>query len=338
MRFPHGIRKLVFGILLLFSSILVGSLGYMYFEDYSMLDALYMTLITLSTVGFGTIAPLSDSGKLFTIFLIVVNFSLFAYVLSTITIYIFEGELNRIFKNLIFDREVKKMKDHIIVCGYGRNGSKACEELKNNGQDFVLVEMDPNLFDHVPEKERPQTIIGDATQDEVLKKAGIDRAKAIITTLPKDADNVFIVLTARELNPNVTIIARASEANTESKLFRAGAHKVVMPDNLGGRHMAQLITKPIVIEFLDVLNGVGDSKMELEEFSYEQFDSEYQGLSLKDLDIRNQTGATIVGFKDNINGLAFNPSADLVIGPGDTLIVLGTQTRIDQFKKYYGNH
>lgn len=337
MAYHPGLRKLIIGLILLLLSLVIGAGGYMLVEGYGPLDALYMTLITLSTVGFREIHPLSDGGKVFTIFLILVNLSFFAYIFSTITVYVFEGEFRRVFKSLIFDREVKKMKDHVIVCGYGRNGAKACEELHANQVNFVLVELDTEVIEHLPDAERPQTIIGDATQDEVLKNAGIERARAIITTLPSDADNVYIVLTARELNSNIQIIARASDASSSKKLNRAGAHKVVMPDFLGGQHMAQLITKPIVIEFLNVLNGIGEHKMELEEFSYEQFDTKYQGLSLKALDIRNKTGATIVGFKDMDNGLSFNPSADLIIGAGDTLIILGTDYNISQFKNYYSN-
>ena len=321
---------------MLTGSLCIGIVGYMSIEAYSLLDALYMSVITISTVGYGEVNTLSATGKLFTSFYIILNLTIFAYVVSIISNYLFEGELRHIFKNYFSDREVNKLTNHTIVCGLGRNGYRASEEFLKSGEPFVVVEKNKELLDDLPITEKLLLVLGDATHDDVLRKAGIERAKAIITTLPSDAENVFITLTARELNPTIRIVARASEENSLTKLERAGANNVVMPDAIGGMHMAQLITKPYVIEFLDLLSGIGNAAMHLEEFSYNQFKDEFKDKSLKELDIRNQTGVTIIGFKDDKSGFSFHPGADTIMGRDDIMIVLGTQPRIDQFKDYYG--
>ncbi|MEM9983109.1 MAG: NAD-binding protein, partial [Bacteroidota bacterium] len=231
-------------------------------------------------------------------------------------------------------KEVQKLKDHIVVCGYGRNGKKVCDELLEEKKSFVLIENDPDNVSHsIPSI--IQTVHGDATQDEVLKKAGIERAQAIITTLPKDTDNVFISLTARELNPYVYIIARASEEQSEKKLKRAGADRVVMPDAIGGLHMAQIITKPYVIEFLNLLNGVGDLKIRLEDIKYSELKNEFHHKSLRDLNIRNITETTVIAIKEPTSGFTFNPNTSKTIDPEDILIIMGTEQAIQDFKNYY---
>lgn len=324
-------------MLILGSSLLLGIGGYMMLEGYSLQDALFMSVITISTVGYGEVQPLTEAGRVFTTFYIVINLGIFAYVVSVFTAYVFEGELNRIYRHYVSTRELRRMKDHIIVCGLGRNGIRACEELYESGRNFIVIDRNQDTLDHYPQAQNYSVIIGDAIYDEVLQRAGIDRAAGIITTLPSDADNVYITLTAREANEDIFIIARASEENSERKLYRAGADRVVMPDALGGIHMAQLITKPYVIEFLNLLNGIGSgtARMELEEFRYEEFSNEYKDRSIRDLDVRNRTGATVMGFKDDKQGFMFNPPPGTEIGPGDILIVLGTELAISQFRSTY---
>ena len=319
---------------LLFLSLLVGIFGFSYIEGYPLLDAFYMTTITLSTVGFQEVQPLSVDGKLFTAVYIVFNFVIFAYVVSTLTTHVFEGEINKMFKKFLTSREVKKLKDHVIVCGYGRNGSKACEELQKSNRTFVVAENDVRVLDNLPSDLKIQFISGDATQDDTLKYARIEKAHSIITTLPSDSDNVFITLTARELNPGIHIIARATEENAAQKLYRAGANNVVMPDALGGIHMANLVTRPSVIEFLDILNGVGSTQLKLEEFSFRQFKDQYKNKSLGQLNIKKDTGATVVGIKKGGHTFNFDPSADTVIEEDDVFIVLGKAEHIDSFRKY----
>jgi voltage-gated potassium channel len=329
------IKSFVSAVLLLFISLIAGLLGFVYLEDYTLKDAFYMTVITFSTVGYGEVHPLSENGRLFASFYIIFNLGIFAYVVSVVTTYIFEGKLNSVFKKMISSKEVRKMKDHIIVCGYGRNGRKACEELYKTQKPFILIEMNEQLLVNQPEVKNYQVVIGDATRDEILIDAGIHKASSLITTLPNDAENVFITLTAKELAPDLNVIARASKEQSERKLLRAGANKVVMPDAVGGTHMAQLITKPYVIEFLGLLTGETHHHLILEEVIYDSLKKEYRDKSVKDLDIRKRTGVTVVGFKDPRNGFMFNPAPETKIIEGDVLIISGTEDNIQKFKSLY---
>lgn len=329
------IKSFVIAVLLLVGSLMTGLTGFMLIEKYNLREAFYMTAITFSTVGFNEVKPLSDDGRLFTSFYIIFNLGIFAYVVSVMTTYLFEGKLNSVFKNFLSTKEVRKMKDHIIVCGFGRNGKTACEELYKTKRKFVLVEYNEELLLSDDTVKNYQVVIGDATFDETLIDAGIEKASALITTLPNDALNVFITLTAKELNPNLTIIARASQEKSEKKLKSAGASKVIMPDAVGGTHMAQLITKPFVIEFLDLLSGDGNDELMLEEVRYDSFKVECRGQSVKELDIRNKTGITVVGFKDPKIGFVFNPSPDTRILENDVMIISGSSESIKKFRSVY---
>ncbi|MEQ9437617.1 MAG: potassium channel protein [Cyclobacteriaceae bacterium] len=329
------VKRLGFGLLLLAASLVIGQLGYIFLEGYTMIEAFYMTVITLSTVGFTEVRPLSNSGRIFTSFYIIINLGIFAYAIGTITSYFVEGEFAELFRRYMTGKKVDKLKNHVIVCGMGRNGSRTCEELQKSQHPFVVVELKPELVEQFDQSSSLQYIIGDATTDEVLLAAGIDRAKAIITTLPRDTDNVFIVLTARELNPKVKIISRASEESAEKKLFRAGANQVVMPDAIGGVHMARLITQPSVIEFLGILSGTGSDSLKLEDIMYEELQEPYRNKTLRELNIRQETGATVIGFKHLSARFTFNPPGDLKFGPGDTMIIVGGERNIEAFRQYY---
>ena len=331
----HSLKRLIVAIMLLVVSTIAGIIGYMLLEGYSTTEAFYMTVITLATVGFQEVRPLSEIGRIFTSFYIIFNLGIAAYVVSVFTTYLFEGELHRIFQNLITNREVNRMKDHIILCGLGRNGLKAAEELHKSGRKFVILDNDPDVINSFNNDKRYQFLLGDATVDDVLLNAGIERAGTIITTLPKDADNVFISLTARELNPAIYIIARASDEKTEKKLYRAGASRVVLPDALGGIHMAHLVTKPYVIEFLDMLTGVGQHKLSLEELRYKELKPQYKNKTVRELDIRNKTGATVIAIKDNARGFIFNPNPQDILGEDDILIILGSEGDLKRFRHEY---
>ena len=329
------IRRLSFGILLLMASLIIGQLGYILLEDYTLIEAFYMTVITLSTVGFTEVRPLSNTGRLFTSFYIIINLGIFAYAIGTITSYFVEGEFAELFKRYMTGKKVDKLKNHIIVCGMGRNGSRACEELQKSNRPFVVVELKSDLVEQYDQSSNLQYVIGDATMDEVLLSAGIERADAIITTLPRDTDNVFIALTARELNPKVRIIARATDESAEKKLYRAGANQVVMPDAIGGVHMARLITQPSVIEFLSILSGASSDSLKLEDIMYDELQEPYRDKTLRELNIRHHTGATVMGFKHQSARFTFNPPGDLKFEQGDTMIIIGGERNIESFRKYY---
>ncbi|PJJ60212.1 potassium channel family protein [Hymenobacter chitinivorans] len=325
-----NLSRFVVAVLLTVLGFATGIIGFMTIEGYNFLDAVYMTMITISTVGFGELHPLSAAGRLFVSVYIFFNLLVIAYLVSVLTTYIFDGELRTIFKMFKTDQEIRGYHDHVIVCGFGRNGSKAYHELRANGATVVVVEQSPDLLRDAAQDGGTAipTVIGDATTDETLLAAGIGRARALITALPKDADNVFVALTARELNPNLKIIARASLKTSESKLLRAGADSVVMPDEIGGSHMANLVMRPEVIRFLEMMNGLGPNKLRLEELSYREIQRSYQGLSIRELDIRSRTGATVIGLKHSTGEFTVSPSADIRPGPGDVLLVLGTDEQI----------
>ncbi len=320
-------------LLILLSVWVLGTIGYVIIDDYSWFDAFYMTIITVATVGYGEVAPLSQSGKLFTAFLIITSFGTFAYAVSSITKFVIDGEFNEFFKNRKLNATIDKISDHVIICGYGRNGRQAAQVLKKHNKRFVVIENSATLTSTLNHKFSELVITGDSTQDEVLIKAGILRARAIITTLPVDADNLFIVLSARNLNKNLTIISRASEDNSDTKLKIAGANNVIMPDKVGGAHMASLVMKPDVMEFIDHITAEGGDNISLEEISFERIPDELKNKTLKDLEIRNRSGANIIGYKTAKGEYIINPSADTLVIPDSKLFVLGTSEQIAALKQ-----
>ncbi len=326
-------------VFLLLMTISVGVIGFMITEKFGILDAFYMTIITLSTVGFGEVHALSSAGKIFTSAYIILNLIFFAYLISTLAKDLFEGEFHKIFSSIMTDRELKKIRNHIILVGFGRNGRRAALELFRSKKKFIIIEKDDTALDKSPNARRDYSfLMGDATQDEVLKLAGITKAKTIITTLPSDSQNVFIALSARELNPAIQIISRASDEKVENKLMRAGANHVVMPDALGGFHMAHIVTKPFIVEFLEVLSGFGTTDYMLEEVGFHALKIEYREKTIAELDIRKKTGATILGLKDPQKGLVFNPSPSIKITKEDVMIIIGKEDALRQFKNIYTRH
>ena len=324
-------RKLYLAIGMVLLVLLVGIVGYYTIEDYSLLDSVFMTVITVATVGYREVKELDDAGKIFTSFLIIFSIGTFAYAISVITRYVIEGEFQTYFRHYKVNKEILKLKDHVIVCGFGRNGRQACEQLRSGNEKFVAIESNPKIIAALHEDESILFIEGDATNDDVLLEAGLERAKALITALPIDAANVFVVLTARDRNPNLKIISRASDDASEHKLKRAGANNVIMPDKIGGTHMAALVTKPDVLEFIDHITG--RINIRLEEILYSSLPNSMRGKSIKELEIRNKTGANIIGFKTAEGDYIINPSPEMVMMPDAKLFVLGTQEQVSRFKE-----
>ncbi len=330
-----SLRKLFLASFLLFFSLVAGTFGFYLIEDFSLLDAFYMAVITLSTVGFAEVHEMSDKGRLFTALYILINLGIFAYAVSVLTSFIFEGKLKSIYKNYMTDLKINKLNNHVIVCGYGRNGKEACEELYSSGKPFVVIEKDQEVFNEIKSNSEFPVSIGNATSDSTLKAVGIDRAEVIIITTYSDADNVFIPLTAREMNPAIKIIARASKKESERKLYRAGADNVILPDHLGGMFMAQMVTKPVVIEFLNLMTGFSGQHYHLEQLRYEDLKPTLQNKTLKELQIHKKTGGTVIGVKDNLKGLIPSPNSETLIGPKDTIVVLGGEDHIKQLKLHF---
>jgi voltage-gated potassium channel len=324
--------KLYVALLLILAMISIGILGYILIEKYTFLEAFYMTIITIATVGFQEVHPLSDVGKIFTAFLIITSFGTFAYAISAITKYVVEGEFNYYYKFYKVNNTISKLNNHVVICGYGRNGKQAATALHMNKQNFVIIEKSEVLAEQIKEHGF-LCIQGDCTQDEILNKSGISNARALITTLPIDADNLFVVLTARSINSKLTIISRASDDNSDKKLKIAGANNVIMPDKIGGAHMASLVIKPDVIEFIDHITGQGGPNINLEEIVFSELPEQLRNHTIKDLEIRNKSGANIIGYKTNEGEYVINPSAETKIIPGAKLFVLGTPEQVRKLRE-----
>ena len=315
-----------------------GVIGYMLIEDYPFLDAFYMTMITIGTVGFMEVHPLSDAGRLFTSFLILSSFGTFAYGLSAITSAIVEGQLSAYFSGYKLKTEISHLHNHVIVCGYGRNGKQACAQLRNRNIPFVVIERDETTCNNLREMQSILFIQGDATEDKILELARIHQARALISTLDKDTNNLFVVLSARNLKPTLHIISRASEEGSDKKLRIAGANNVIMPDKIGGAHMAALVSRPDILEFLDVLSASDDnSGAHLEELLRLPLKDHYKDKSILELGIHAKTGITVIGLRKADGDFLLNPPSNTIIETSMRLFVLGTDTQINHLKKEYFN-
>lgn len=326
-------RSIYFPFIVITVLFLSGIIGFMMLEDFTFWEALYMTVITISTVGFSEVKPLTFEGRIFTVLLIMSSFGTFAYTLTELTKYVISGEFRRQLLHLRVDRSIGILKGHTIICGFGRNGKQAYATLQEHGVDCVVVEKSRDIIAELTENRSVLYVDGDATQDDVLLRAGLENATALITALPKDADNLFVVLTARVHNPNIKIISRASEDNSDTKLRHAGVDNVIMPDRVGGAHMAQLVVKPDVVEFIDMLTGQASVDTHIEEIKCSELPENYFGQSIMELNVRKNWGANIVGFKTEKGEYVFNPSPETVIRKGSKLFVLGTSKEIADMKK-----
>jgi voltage-gated potassium channel len=305
----------------------------MIIENWNFFDSFYMTVITITTVGFGEIHPLSSVGRIFTSFLILGTFGTFAYLISTITSLIASGELGRNIKKYKLIDQINVMENHVVVCGLGRVGIQVANDLKFAGFQVIVIEEKTegkqDLLNSFP------SVSGDATRDEVLNQANIEKARSLIACLPNDADNLFIVLTAKAINPNLQIISRASQRSSVAKIKMAGAHHVIMPDSIGGTHMASIVSTPEVIEFLDQIRLEGQHGANIEGISFDQLPEKYRGKTLLELDLKKQTGATIVGFKSNDGTYAINPEESTRIEEKSTLFVLGNAQQIKNVNQFF---
>lgn len=326
-------RKLIQPLLLLQLVVAVGIAGYMVLEQYSFLEALYMTTISVTTVGFSEVRTLSDPGRIFTIFLLITSWAIFVFAITRFSQYIVGGEINQYFKIRRIMKAVNKLDDHVIICGYGRNGHQAALTLGFHGESYVVVENDLSIVEKATQEEPGLMIFhGDSTEDEVLRKSGITRAKALITTLPVDAHNVFIVLSARSLNPSIRIISRASDNNTYPKLIKAGANSVIMPDKIGGTHMATLVSKPDVIEFIDYLSGEEGEAIHIESVAYDQLPGKLRNRPLNEIMTWKKTGVNCIGIKDAEGKFIINPPEETQVTSGMKILVLGSRQQIREMK------
>ena len=330
----HFKKKLFIVALLLFISLGTGVLGYHFIASYNFIDALYMTVITITTVGFGEVNALDTNGKLFTIFLIFTSIGIYGYIVTVITEFISNGQLIQQLKTKKMQQQINKLQGHTIICGFGRNGRQAVAKLKNYNKTCVIIENDKELIQEIAALGL-KYIKGNATDDTVLELAGIKKAANLITTLPSDADNLFVVLSARQYNKKATLISRASKDNSERKLHIAGADNVIMPDRLGGDHMASLVVSPDIIEFVDKLTLDGNCKTNLEEIAVNDLPAEFINKTIRDLDLRRKTGCSIIGYKNTENKYIINPEATMLLARNTKLIVLGRPEQIAKLSELY---
>lgn len=299
-------------------------------EGWRLLDAVYMTVITLGTVGFKEVHDLSDGGKIFTMGLVVVGVSVIGYIVGSLAQIMFEGQIQRIVGRKKVEKKISELKEHYIICGFGRIGSLICKEFKANGLAFVIVEKSVDAAEKLDE-DGYLYMRGDATVDETLLKAGIKRAKGLISVVTSDSENVYITLTARGLNPDLYIMARSGEEGSDIKLMRAGANKVVSPYTIGGNRMAQSILRPNVVDFIEIATGREHLELQMEEIGIPEH-SAFVGETLVSSGFRKEIGVIIVGIKNSRGKMVFNPHSQTKIDSNDTLIVLGDPTAIHKLE------
>ncbi|MFD0862568.1 potassium channel family protein [Sungkyunkwania multivorans] len=325
--------KFYIALALLTLVFLMGVIGYVVIGNYSLVDAAYMTIITVTTVGYKEVHPSDVPTKIFTIILIITSVFVFAYSVTVITEYILGKNTSEQLKTKKRMKKISELNDHIIICGYGRNGKQAAEKLKIYQRPFLVIEKDRDIIERF--EEHILFVEGNANEDEVLENARIDKANTLITALPNDADNLFIVLTARQMNPKIRIISRASEETSVRKLKLAGANNVIMPDKTGGDHMASLVVVPDLVEFLDSLSLEEDNSANLEEVAIEDLSKDYVNKSLYELDIRKKTGCTVIGYKSADGKYMVNPETDLPLAAKSKLIVLGRPEQIQKLNRLF---
>ncbi|WP_115461638.1 potassium channel family protein [Winogradskyella aurantiaca] len=327
--------KFYTAITMLIILLLIGVLGYRYISDYSWINALYMTVITVTTVGFAEVNPLDTESKIFTIFLILTSIVVVGYAISIITEYILSKNNYEDIKQRNMQKKIEALSNHIIICGYGRNGKQAAKKLLAYKQPFVVIEKDKEIINRFQDDQNIPFVFGNANEDEILIEAGIKRAKTLISALPNDADNLFVVLSARQINGKLTIISRASQETSYNKLKLAGANNVILPDNIGGDHMASLVVVPDLVEFIDNLSIIGADNINIEEVAVEKLYNSAKVKTIKELDLRKVTGCTVIGFKSASGEYLVNPGAGTELVPNSKIIVLGRPEQIAKLNSTY---
>lgn len=323
----RGWSRLLFPIVLLGVIAAVGTVGYHVIEGWTLFDALYMTVITIATVGYGETHDLSDPGRIFTIGLIITSIGIAGYALSTLAAFVVEGEFNRIVEGRRMDKRLAGLRDHVILCGGGHTGRCVAEELHKTRTPFVLVEKDPDSLAHAQSIGDIVYLQADATEDETLRMAGIERARGLLTALGDDKDNVFVVISARSLNPKLRIVSRLIEEQNAEKLRKAGADEEVSPNAIGGLRMVSLLIRPSVVTFLDAMLRVTDRTIRMEEARVAA-GSGLAGRTLEAADIAGRTGLLVVAVKPRDGDYRFNPTPQTALREGDVLIVMGTPDQL----------
>ncbi|WP_306547219.1 TrkA family potassium uptake protein [Desulfobulbus sp.] len=320
-------RKIIIIAVIFLALLFGGAFGYMILENTGFWMGMYLTVITVFTVGYGDIVPIHPSGRVFTVFLVISSVSFVMYTFSKITETMIEGELRGLYKRRKMNKQISRLRDHYIVCGFGRIGKEICKILQEHHRPFLVIEKDEEESKSLDELQYMR-LEGDAADDDVLQSAGIDRAKGLVSVVASDADNLYITLTARGLNPSLYIMARSSGGpGVQTKLKRAGASKVISPYSIGARRMAHLIVRPTVSDFIDLTMRAGELDLMMEELKVSAA-SHLNGKNLIESEIRKKYDVIVVAIKRQDGVMLFNPRSETVIMAGDILIVLGANEHI----------
>lgn len=331
---PSSFLSIRIAWILFVAELLIGVLGFMLFERYSLLEAFYMTVITVATVGYTEVRPLDWGGQLFVSIFILVNIGTFAYILAAFTYYVVQGEIFKKMHYKLITKEIDRLSNHVILCGYGRYGKEIAAHLQKDQIPFVIIDNDIVEIEAIQKSEnRLLYVQDDATHDEALLKAGIKSAQAIISALPDDISNVYTVLTARQLNKNINIVSRVASPKSEKKLRLAGANHVVMPEQIGGFYMAMLISKPGAVDFFSFITNEYQSDIGFEEICYEDAPEFCRNRSIGDLHLRRETGVNIIGFKTPEGKYIINPGPEIMLIPNASFIVLGDHAQLEKLHK-----
>ncbi len=319
-------RSFLLTLLVLPLLVVVGSVGFHLLEGRSLFDSLYFTVITLTTIGYGDVVPNTPEGRIFTMFLALSGVFILFYAATSVIRIMVTGELRKILGRQQMERTLSQMKDHIIVCGYGRMGRRVCREFAQEKVPYVIVEKVPELLQDF---QIPQGVplVGDATDEEVLKHAGIDRARGLVTVMASDADNLFTTMGARLLNAKLFIVARVEGTHSEQKLLRAGANRVVSPYHIGGTRVAQAVLRPTVVDFIELATRTEHIELQMEETRIAEHSS-LAGSNLRDSRLRADLKVIIVAIKKAAGTMLFNPDPDTTIEGGDILVAIGHKEQL----------
>lgn len=323
-------RRLLYIATVLLAVIAAGTIGYMVIEDWSLMDALFMAVTTISTVGYKEVQPLSDSGRVFTLFLIVGGVGILFYAVGSFAQYFMEGQLANMLGGRRMKQDISKLKDHIIICGYGQTGKEVALTLSEERVPFVVVDNDDEAVKRASE-DAHLYVRGNATTDEVLEEAGIQQARGLVAAVGDDADNIFITLSAKGLRHDLPVVARAYAEESESKLRRAGADRVILPLRLGGRRMAMIALHPLVIDFVETTIHSRDRDFVLEEIRVVS-GSPIAGMNIKQGQ-EHSGGASILAVKKQGGPLLANPPAGTMLEPGDQVVIMGTRQQLRVFEQ-----
>lgn len=323
--------KVYLAIFALSSIFFIGVLGYRFLTNFSWVDAIYMTVITITTIGFSEVNALDSTGKIFTVFLIITSITIYLFAVSILTEYIANGSILKRLNTKKMDKKIGKLNNHTIIVGFGRNGKQAAIKLEKSEREYLVIDNKQDIIETADGNEILY-VKGDGTDDEVLDRAGVQRAHSMILALPSDADNLFISISAKQKNPNILIICRATNESSYKKMLIAGADNVIMPDKIGGDHMASLVVSPDLIEFVDRITVDGDCDTNLRELKIDGPLSSFENKSIMDLDIRRKTGCNVIGLKLPTGEYIVNPDPITKLELGSTIIVLGNPNQIEILK------